>query len=71
MQNINQYRPDLTLDLIIDQWPVVIPLFIEMHLLCIGCPISSFHTLDDACREHGVDIDPFMTRFLNLIQPSL
>jgi hybrid cluster-associated redox disulfide protein len=27
---------------------------------CIGCPIATFHTVDDACREHGIDRDKFL-----------
>jgi hybrid cluster-associated redox disulfide protein len=26
---------------------------------CVGCPIACLHTVDDACREHGVDRDAF------------
>jgi hybrid cluster-associated redox disulfide protein len=27
---------------------------------CVGCPISAFHTVDDACKEHGADRDEFL-----------
>jgi hybrid cluster-associated redox disulfide protein len=27
---------------------------------CVGCPIACYHTVDDACREHGVDRDAFL-----------
>jgi hybrid cluster-associated redox disulfide protein len=27
---------------------------------CIGCPIAEFHSVDDACREHGIDRDQFL-----------
>jgi hypothetical protein len=26
----------------------------------VGCPIACFHTVDDACREHGVDREAFL-----------
>jgi hypothetical protein len=26
----------------------------------VGCPIACYHTVDDACREHGVDRDAFL-----------
>lgn len=35
--------------------PETIRVFLQFGMGCVGCPIASFHTLDDACREHGVD----------------
>jgi hybrid cluster-associated redox disulfide protein len=35
-------------------WPATIRVFLDFRLGCIGCPIASFHTIDDACREHGI-----------------
>jgi hybrid cluster-associated redox disulfide protein len=36
-----------------------IRVFLEFKMRCVGCPIACFHTVDDACREHGVDRDAF------------
>lgn len=41
-------------------WPATIRVFIDFRMGCIGCPISGFHTVDDACNEHGVDADEFL-----------
>jgi hybrid cluster-associated redox disulfide protein len=27
---------------------------------CVGCPIATFHTVDDASREHGIDNEAFL-----------
>jgi hybrid cluster-associated redox disulfide protein len=27
---------------------------------CVGCPIAGFHSVDDACREHGIDRENFL-----------
>ena len=35
--------------------PETIRVFLEFRMGCVGCPIACFHTVDDACREHGVD----------------
>lgn len=40
--------------------PETIRVFLEFKLGCVGCPIATFHTVDDACREHGIDRDVFM-----------
>jgi hybrid cluster-associated redox disulfide protein len=34
--------------------------FLTFKMQCVGCPIACFHTVDDACREHGVDRDSFL-----------
>jgi hybrid cluster-associated redox disulfide protein len=40
--------------------PPTIRVFLEFKMGCVGCPIACFHTVDDACREHGVDHDAFL-----------
>ena len=46
---------DLPLSELMTQWPQTIPVFVKYKMLCVGCMVSSFHTVDDACKEHGVD----------------
>ncbi|QDM15880.1 DUF1858 domain-containing protein [Tardiphaga sp. vice352] len=41
--------------------PETIRVFLDFRMECIGCPISAFHSVDDACMEHGVDRDAFLT----------
>ena len=38
-----------------------IRVFLDFRMGCVGCPISAFHSVDDACKEHGVDRDAFLT----------
>jgi hybrid cluster-associated redox disulfide protein len=35
--------------------------FLNRRLRCIGCPIAPFHTLADAAREHGCDLEGLTT----------
>jgi hybrid cluster-associated redox disulfide protein len=41
-------------------WPATIRVFLDFRMGCVGCPISSFHSVEEACREHGIDHDTFM-----------
>jgi hybrid cluster-associated redox disulfide protein len=41
-------------------WPVTIRAFLDFRMGCVGCPISGFHTVNDACREHGIDCGEFL-----------
>jgi hybrid cluster-associated redox disulfide protein len=47
-------------DDIMARWPATIRVFLDHKMHCAGCPIACFHTVDDACREHGVDCTTFM-----------
>lgn len=47
---------DMTLAEIMSIWPATLPVFVRHRMLCIGCPISPFHTLADAAAEHGLDL---------------
>ncbi|MCZ8548018.1 DUF1858 domain-containing protein [Mesorhizobium qingshengii] len=48
---------DMTMDQIMRRWPLTIRVVIRSGMLCVGCPIASFHTVSDAAREHGLDVD--------------
>lgn len=54
-------EPDLTdsVDDIMRIWPQTIRVFLDHRMNCVGCPIGTFHSIEDSCREHGVDIDAF------------
>ena len=50
-----RFSDEMTLDEIMHEWPKTIRIMLDHGLLCVGCPIASFHTLSDAAREHGID----------------
>lgn len=35
--------------------PATIRVVLRHGMLCVGCPIASFHTIADAAREHDLD----------------
>jgi hybrid cluster-associated redox disulfide protein len=56
-QDLND--PDLTLDDLMTLWPQTIPVFIRHKMLCVGCMVSPFHTVQDACTEYALNIVAF------------
>lgn len=52
--------PDMTVDEIMRRWPMTIRVMIRHHMLCVGCPVGTFHTLVDACREHEISEEDFV-----------
>jgi hybrid cluster-associated redox disulfide protein len=57
----------LTVSEIMSRWPATMRLFIDWHLLCVGCPIAPFHTLTDVAFEHGVVRDDLIEALLEVI----
>lgn len=47
-------------DDVMRRWPMTIRAFLNHRMHCVGCPITCFHTVEDACREHGVDQAQFL-----------
>ena len=50
-----RFHDDMTMDAIMREWPDTIRVLLRRGLLCVGCPIASFHTVSDAAREHELD----------------
>jgi hybrid cluster-associated redox disulfide protein len=42
-------------------WPETIRLFLARRMACVGCPVGGLHTLEEACAEHRVDLDPLLS----------
>ena len=51
---------EMTVDEVMRQWPATIRVFLDLRMSCVGCPIASFHTVADACREHQVAVATFV-----------
>lgn len=62
-----RYRENMTMDEIMRTWPETIRVILDHRLLCVGCPIAGFHTVDDAIREHEIDGDRFRVELLSVI----
>ena len=52
--------PDMTVDQVMNRWPASIRVFMDFRMGCVGCPIATFHSVDEASREHGIDVGAFL-----------
>ena len=52
---------DMTVDEVMRRWPATIRVFLDFRMNCVGCPIAGFHTVEDACREHGAAPGDFLS----------
>jgi hybrid cluster-associated redox disulfide protein len=54
--------PDITVKELLDHYPQLMQLFMDLGLLCIGCPAEAFHTLADVAREYHLDLNQLLQR---------
>ena len=52
--------PDMPLADLMTEWPQTIPVFVRHKMLCVGCLVSPFHTLSEACNEYRLDEQAFL-----------
>jgi hybrid cluster-associated redox disulfide protein len=60
METRMAFSPFELVDDVMSGRPETIRVFLAFKMRCVGCPIGAFHTIDDVCREHGVDRDAFL-----------
>lgn len=48
-------KSDLMLATVLERWPSCAQVFWQRKMQCPGCPFAPFHTIQDACREYGLD----------------
>lgn len=70
MPTNRQYRDDMSMDEIMRLWPATIRVVLDHRLLCVGCPIAPFHTVEDAIRAHKIDGDDFRNALMKAIGSS-
>ena len=59
MKQIALLTTELTVDDVMRRWPPTIRVFLDFRMHCVGCPIAPFHTIEEVCREHGIDVAVF------------
>lgn len=61
---------DSLVDEVMRENPRTIAVFLTHRMRCVGCPIGTFHTVADACREHAVDLEVFLARLRSVTHNS-
>ena len=62
--------PDLSVGALMTLWPQTIPVFLRYRMLCVGCFVSRFHTVADACLAHDQDRESFMAALRDTLRPG-
>ena len=67
MRNPEISDPDLLLADLLMHWPETIPVFMRHNMLCVGCLVAPFHTVEDACVEYGLDPEAFLNELIETL----
>ena len=57
---MSEISPETTIADIFSNWPETIPVFLECHMHCVGCSLSSFYSLSKASKEYDIPIKYFL-----------
>ena len=53
-------RSDQIVDDVMRELPPSIAVFLRYGMYCVGCPIAPFHSVEEACRAHGIEPESFL-----------
>lgn len=53
---MNKIKKDMTFAELMDKYPEAAFHLMEMGLMCGGCPMAQFETIEQGCEAHGVDV---------------
>ncbi|BBO73183.1 hypothetical protein DSCW_06000 [Desulfosarcina widdelii] len=56
-----------TIKELLDQHPYLLHTFVDLGLMCVGCPADAFHNLSDVAKEYNLDKKKLMTRLEKVI----
>lgn len=62
------YHPDLPLFELLKIWPEMTPVFFRHQMVCVGCLVSQFHTVTDACVAYGLNVDAFYAELAQTVR---
>ncbi|TIW41449.1 MAG: DUF1858 domain-containing protein, partial [Mesorhizobium sp.] len=60
MKERSSISPDTVVDEIMRKWPATVAVALSYKMLCVGCPIGTFHTVTEACHEHQINETDFL-----------
>lgn len=66
-QNISS---DLTVKELLKTHPTLLNMFLDMGLMCVGCPAEAFHTLAEVAQEYKLDVDQLLERINKSIRKN-
>ncbi len=60
----------VTVKELLERHPQLSHMFLDMGMLCAGCPAEAFHTLAEVAQEYELDMDQLLRRINNNIREN-
>ncbi|HOE16806.1 MAG TPA: DUF1858 domain-containing protein [Syntrophorhabdaceae bacterium] len=60
----------MTIKELLERHPTAINVFIERKMLCVGCPVQEYHTLEEVARIYGVTLSVLMESVRHAIKAA-
>jgi hybrid cluster-associated redox disulfide protein len=57
-------RENTTIAQVLNAWPQTVPFFIQHRMDCIGCPVASFCTVQEASQHYDLDLQGDLQRLV-------
>ncbi len=65
-------QPPLTTDLVVAEvlarWPQTVSVFFRHHMICVGCAMSRFETLDEVAAVYGLDLNNLLRELRQAVE---
>ena len=60
--------PDLLVAEIMQTWPETVPIFLGYRMICVGCFMSHFDTLEESLKIYNLPVQPILDDLNQLIR---
>ena len=63
-------QADMTVEYVLAQWPETAVVFNELNMVCVGCAVAPFCTMQDAAVDYDIPLETLLTRLNQTIAPA-
>jgi hybrid cluster-associated redox disulfide protein len=63
-----QISSKMTIQELLARHPNALTVFIRRRMLCVGCPASAFHAMEDVARIHGITVNTLCTAIREAVE---
>ncbi len=70
MRRLTNLSKETTVKDLLERYPQVLTIFIELKLKCFGCPMEGLHTLEDISIQNRIDLAQLLINFNSKIDES-
>jgi len=63
MRRLTNISKETTVKELLEHYPQVLSIFIELKLKCFGCPMEGLHTLEDISIQNRFDVEQLLINF--------